>query len=255
MKSMTEKTQYMPQEVVRTAKYKMGDIIGSLAGDEDLGIPVISRDDTRVVNAGNTAVVLELGNCGTEQNPFYVVGKIIAAKDEESQNYILWGPCIGKVKPRMVEETVRSLREIGVENVVDHREFETEVDSPRYYHLCPDLREGGRFEIHEIDPFIKLQTLGNREEARDNFAANYGIIRRMVNIREGDNITPARSRGSRYILESDTHASIDGSPSRSLRNLFLGRRDLETGLGEVFVADLDHLVIFDEKRLLELVKP
>jgi len=197
---------------------------------ETADITLLPKDHPKLIGRGDLALVFEL--CGG------VIGKVVSYfEDREHQNnYSLTGFYVGG-SPHSMERTVVSLREMGFDNVLDHVEIEryprprkegTKIVYPCFYHLSPDLRECGKYEVHSVEnfPFDKLP---NGQALNEQVGTSLARIKSEV-------------ESGKYLIEVDKHGTKD-KPDEALRHMLIGRINRKTNLGELFFADLDHCVI------------
>lgn len=187
----------------------------------------------KLISRGDTALVLTLRGD--------LVGKVTHYQQnpEHHGSYLLLGLYVGKV-PHIMERTVTALKEMGFQNVLDHVEIQRYPDveapneigpriAPYYYHLSPDLREGEKYDVYSIEKF-PFDDIGNGQELKEQMEQSLDRIKFEI-------------LSGKYVLEVDRHATKD-KPDEALRKMFIGRVNRQTNQGELFFADLDHCVIY-----------
>lgn len=235
----------MEQDKLSLARTEMEELLESLEkiSDNGSGWCLFPKNHSKLIGRGDLALVLELSGG--------LVGKILFYEEvkECPDCYCSIGLYVGEM-PHNIERTVIALREMGFDNVLDHIEISrypharpsnalvgpaivTEsgegIIYPCFYHLSPDLREKGKYDVYSIEDF-PFEAVENRQELKTEI---------------GDSLARIKSEleSGKYALEVDHHGTRD-EPDEALRKMFIGRVDKQNNRGELFFADLDHCVIY-----------
>lgn len=227
----------MDEETISKAREEMEGMLKGLERvihEEGSGYCLLSKDHPKLIGRGDLALVFGLSDG--------IIGKIVFYEvvEQPPNNYCLAGLYVGAV-PHIMERTVKALREMGFDNVLDHVEIERYPNAksgdklvhPYFYHFSPDLREGGRYDVYSIEDF-PFDDVQNGQELRTQMDTSLARIKSEI-------------ESGKYILEVDHHGTKD-KPDEALRKMFIGRVDKQTNQGELFFADLDHCVIYRDTR-------
>lgn len=221
----------MDEDKISRAREEMEEILNELevAPEEGFsGYCLLPKDHPKLIGRGDLALVLGLSNG--------IVGKIVRYEDvtEPQNNYSLMGHYVGQA-PHDIETTVKALRRMGFDNVLDHVEIERHPSvQPHFYHLSPDLRGDGRYEVYSVEDF-PFDNVENGQELRTQMDTS---LTRMVSETDSKN----------FYYTIDRHDTKDG-PHLAFQKMFIGRIDKQTNQGGLFFADLDHCVIYRDTLL------
>lgn len=201
----------------------------------------IPFNDSRTINRNSIEyygqLVIELGNFGTEKRKVNLVGKIMSfVREKESKN-----PFFELHGGHDVEDTVNSLRGMGIKNIPFHRECyiekvkELNFDNFKkqkglHFILAADLREGGLYKIYEIDDF-PFRTIVNGRELKKEFKDNLNLIE-----------SERKNKSSVYEFYIGGHRKIT-KPIDEIKRMMFGRINQQNNEGDIIFGDLNHVSI------------
>ena len=111
-------------------------------------------------------------------------------------------------------------------------------ESGNQFAIVKDISEGGKLPVKDVeyDDFVGL---GNGEDLRSDFDNVMNTLVKMYNSRLSN---PFSSPKYDYWVHISGHR-IKGSPSEAFRKMFLLKIGLEYNLGELWLADMDHVYL------------
>ncbi|MFH1275890.1 MAG: hypothetical protein ABIH82_02160 [Candidatus Woesearchaeota archaeon] len=233
--------QEVPQEAIEKGKEQVAEILSSLSSSE--GNRYISTDDPRVIGAGNQAVVIALEPIAVDIRTIYLVAKLPRFKSLSNSGRHTLAICYER-NPGQLEDIIKRLKVMGFNNIPFHHEVQL-VDgynstdkigklSPYYYDLSLDLREGGKYDVYEMD-CLPFKTLRNGKELFEEYLS--ALKKLHVKTDFTGQCTINRFAFSKYWVGT---ASGHENVLEAARHIFLARVDKEME-GQLLIGDLDHI--------------
>lgn len=140
-----------------------------------------------------------------------------------------------------VSRLPEALRDLGLE-FPEHHYVGTDIsperirvlDSGRTFAIVPDLTEGGRYKVEDVQE-AHFTGLANGTEIRRQFDK---YVRLFQEIHEG--------RHPKYGLEVERHVDKEkgSSPDEAIRHMFFVQVNPTERTGRLILGDLDHTVIY-----------